>query len=146
MKSVLYIVALVVSLVTASSLSAEVEYISLPKNAPTLAPHDCFCGVSCKCEPCECSVAAKPKISVMKTSPAPTILVHKPATVSTIPNTCQNGQCNQPPKAEPKPASKNGGSCSSGSCGSCGSRGPVRSVIAARPVRGLLGRIFNRGR
>ncbi len=34
---------------------------------PSLAPPDCYCGVSCKCEKCECNVKGKPpEVSVKK--------------------------------------------------------------------------------
>ena len=123
---------------------------------PTLAPHDCFCGVSCKCDPCSCNVVSAPKpTSVMRLIPSGNCpggqcspqIASKAITVKS--NTCPNGQCNQSPT--PKPAAKVGsgdklvspaGGCSNGSC----SRGPVRSVIAAQPVRRFGGWLFRRGR
>lgn len=117
-------VLLVLALVTSSVRPSEVEYVSLPHNAPTLAPRDCDC-LSCKCEPCVCNIASK-------TTPVSVMLIPS--------GNCANGQCHAPPDKSAPKAQPQG----TGSCGSCGQRGPVRSVIAAQPVRGLLRRLFRR--
>ena len=66
---------LLIILVLCFTASAQVLIVA---SQPTLAPHDCYCGVSCKCDSCECNVSAKPtpKISVMKV-PAITMPVVK---------------------------------------------------------------------
>jgi hypothetical protein len=62
MKTIIIIFALI------ATASAQVLLVSPQRDRqPTLAPHDCYCGQSCKCDPCECNVAkAKPVVSVKK--------------------------------------------------------------------------------
>lgn len=77
---------------------------------------------------------------VVDAAPAPVAVEEEanelPTVVALAPS-CADGSCTLPSGAA-------AGDCASGSCGAAASGGPVRSLIKARPVRGLVGKIRER--
>ena len=130
MKTLLVILALSIA------ASAQVLIVA---SQPTLAPQ-CVClspgSPSCKCAVCNCHKTAKPVVSVVK--PVVKQSLTTPS-YPVIPDNCPNRTCFQAPKPSSKANVSSGPAVSpaSGPCSSC-SRGPVRSVIAAQPIRRFL--------
>lgn len=57
---------------------------------------------------------------------------------------CANGACRRPSAGSPTRCaddSCSAGDCAAGTCGASGARGPVRKLVAARPMRRMAGAI-----